>query len=59
MTTVKILNNEQNREHLRMNGHSFQVSGKYLVVTPNAWHQSYLSTGQMSVASYKKKVLGL
>ena len=61
MTTIRIKNTEANKSQLElgMSGATWQVEGRYILVTPSHYHQAWINSGQMSVASYKKNVLGL
>lgn len=62
MTTIKIKNTEANRTWLNDSVNSsinWSENGKFIEIKPSGYHAALLNSGQMSVASYKKNVLGL
>ncbi len=62
MQTIKIKNTESNRIWLsdNINSHiNWQADGSFISITPSSYHAALLASGQMSVTSYKKNVLGL
>jgi hypothetical protein len=55
---IKLKNTPENRAWLHEMGFTFQEEGKFLHHTPNAFHQAFLETGQMTARQYKREVLG-
>lgn len=58
-TIIKIRNTEANRNQLNAIGQFFQTIGNLLHIEVSDYHEMWISNGKMSVASYKKNVLGL
>ncbi len=59
METIKIRNTEANKKMLENGNHSFSENTKTLSVTISDYHAMWINNGQMSVSTYKKKVLGI
>lgn len=59
MKAVKVLNTPKNKEKLKLVGASFTETKRFLTVQPSSYHQSWLRAGKITVAGYKKNVLGM
>jgi hypothetical protein len=57
--TIRVKNTDANKNHLNAIGVFFTVAGRFLEIETSGWHEALIKSGQMSVASYKKNVLGL
>jgi hypothetical protein len=58
-TIVRVRNTEENRKHLDSIGIYASPKGSLLEIEVNDYHEMRIGNGQMSIASYKKNVLGL
>lgn len=58
---LKVKNTQANKSQLEDNNVPFTTSksGKILSITVNDYHKMWIENGQMSIAKYKKNVLGL